>query len=107
MEKYISKKDIIELFNEDAEMSFAAPIDALRWALNIIEDCPEADIIVTPVRPGQRVWLTDGTECKVVSLYIGAKGVQRIFIRLPDGTEKNLTPKGIGKDIFLEDPNNY
>lgn len=63
------------------------------------------NLVRLPLVPGQKVWLADGREGFVESIYVGAKGLQRAFVRTRDGSERiNLKPKGIGKDIFLEKP---
>lgn len=121
MKKYVEVGELLELFRDDEMLSCDRPYDVYQWAANIVEECPPADVCEAggvaviqrdgtqkifriPVAINQRVWTPDGQRGVVDSLYVGQKGIQRIFVRLENGERINLTPKGIGKDILFSNP---
>ncbi len=126
MKKYVEVNQLLELFRDDEMLSCDRPFDVYQWAANIIEECPAAEVVEAgaylagavgvdmpdgthkavcfPLSMGQSVWTPEGRHGAVETLYVGKRGVQRIFIRFDDGESINLKPKGIGKDIVTEQP---
>lgn len=103
--EYVEVGTLLRMFEEDAELSCEPPEDIYAWAKEVIAECPRVtDIVQSPVRAGQKVWFADGRVGYVEALYLGAQGVQRIFVKDKKGNRINLKPKGIGVDVFLEKP---
>ena len=103
MKKYIEASTLLALFQDDEMLSCDRPFDIYQWAANIIDECPAAEnVIYLPIAIGAKVTTPDGVNGVVDTLYVGRKGVQRIFARLENGERINFTTKGIGKDIFVD-----
>lgn len=104
MKKYIDASELLEIFRDDEMLSCDRPFDVYQWAANIVDECPPAENIVRlPFSVGTHFTTPDGRRGVIESFYIGKSGVQRIFARLSDGEKINFTPKGIGKDVFIDD----
>lgn len=106
MKKYIKPNALLSLCREDIEI-FGQPGDAMEWIARLVDECPPAENLVhIQYAPGTNVWTPSGKHGVIESLYIGRRGVQRIFARMDDGSKMNCSPKGIGKDIMARNPEN-
>lgn len=104
MKKYVNPRVLLAMCREDIEL-FGQPDNAMEWISRIADECPPSENIMhVPFAPGTIVWTPDGRTGMVESLYIGQRGVQRIFVRLIDGSKLNCSAKGIGKDILRKPP---
>lgn len=93
------------MFREDIEMFGQPHGDLMEWVSRIVEECPNAEnVIHLSYAPGQSVWTPDGKHGVIESLYIGRRGVQRVFARMDDGEKLNCSAKGLGIDILKRDP---
>ena len=105
MKKYIEASELLSIFRDDEMLSCDRPFDVYQWAENIIDECPPAqNVISIPFPIGTKVYTLDGRSGTVQTFYVGKTGIQRIFVLLSDGEQINFTMKGIGKDIFINNP---
>lgn len=106
MKKYIQANKLLAMCREDIELFGEPQGDIMEWVSRIVEECPPVDNIVRlPLGIGQSIWtIPDGVHGIVESMYVGRKGVQRMFARLDNGEKINFTPKGIHKDVTAKDP---
>ena len=105
MRKYIKASVLLALFRANIAACGEPQGDIYEWASRIVEECPPAEnMLHLTYAPGQSVWTPDGRHGVIESLYIGQRGVQRVFFHMDDGEKLNCSRKGIGKDILKYNP---
>ena len=75
--------------------------DAIK---QLVKENEKLKKMLPSVVPGQKVWKPDGTQGFISSLYLGKKGIQRLFVMFGANERMNLKPNGIGRDILLVPP---
>ena len=108
MKKLIYASKLLELLQAEIEEHGEPAGNVYGLIKSLVKKCPSAysgeNVIMLPIALNQTVWTKDGRRGKVSAFYVGKQGVQRIFVRLDDGSQLNCSAKGLGLDIYTERP---
>ena len=107
MRKYINAAKLVRMIEND-EVLFRELTPFLRQRiLNIIDECPNVGSVSDlPIKIGAKIVTADGRAGEVDSIYLGTRGIQRIFARMGDGEKYSFKPKDIGIGVFISDGEN-
>jgi hypothetical protein len=105
MKKYINPHVLLAIFREKSAAFGDRQKDIYLWVSGIVKECPLANNVMhLSYMPGQSIWTPDGRHGVVETLYLGRRGIQRVFCRMDDGEKLNCSAKGLNWDILKYNP---